>query len=142
MNEPIWISGRLAIAIHHRQLAEHGGSEGIPDENLLESALARARQLFAYDGVDVDLPSLAATLAAGIAGNHPFIDGNKRIAAVACELFLELNGFVLLADDADMCPIFLGLAAGTTTEEDLTAWLRDLCRPEQVSEEAPSYYAE
>ena len=80
----IWISKRLALAIHDRQLAEHGGSIGVRDETLLDSAIARPQQLFAYGDPPPDLAALSASLAYGLARNHPFIDGNKRTAAVAC----------------------------------------------------------
>src|SRR5699024_8276914 len=93
----LWIEKRLALAIHDRQLAEHGGSSGVRDEGLLESALARPQQLFAYGDPPPDLADLAATLAYGLARNHPFVDGNKRTAYVACRTFLELNGASLSA---------------------------------------------
>ncbi len=140
MNEPIWISRELTERVHERQLAEHGGPGGIRDSAMLESALARPRQKLAYGGLDMDLPALAAAYAFGIARNHPFVDGNKRTAAVLCELFLILNGYLLIADDADLYPVFLALAAGELSEDDLAAWLRQHSRPEQVSE-TPGAYA-
>lgn len=142
MAELIWLSRQLAEAIHHRQLAEHGGGEGVRDGHLLESALARPQQLYAYGGEDVDIPALGASLATGLARNHPFIDGNKRNAAVACEVFLELNGYLLLADDAEMYPVFLGLAAGEVSEAELVDWLRVQCRPQQVNEHTPAYQSD
>jgi death on curing protein len=132
--EPVWITQALAVAIHERQLAEHGGGSGVRDAGLLQSALARPQQLLTYGGADVDPPALAAAYAFGIARNHPFVDGNKRAAAVVCELFLQLNGCLLLADDAAMYPVFLGLAAGSVSEAELTEWLRAHVRPMQVSE--------
>ena len=87
----VWLEKELVMAIHDRQLAEHGGSSGLRDESLLESALARPQQLHAYGGADTDLASLAASLAYGLARNHPFVDGNKRTAFVACRVFLRLN---------------------------------------------------
>ena len=123
MDDPIWITEPLALAIHKRQLAEHGGLDGVRDPGLLQSALARPRHLFAYTDPTPDFPSLAAAYAFGIARNHPFIDGNKRTAAVVCETFLELNGLRLDASDAELYPIFLDLAAGALTEEQLAAWL-------------------
>ncbi len=140
MEEPIWIHKELAEAIHERQLAEHGGTPGIRDAGLLESALARPQQLLAYGGNEVDLPALAAALAYGIARNHPFMDGNKRTSAVTCELFLELNGYLLSASDEDLYPVFLGLAAGEWTEDELADWLRRHSRPESVNEN-PGVYA-
>jgi death-on-curing protein len=139
VNEPIWISLELASAIHERQLAEHGGPEGIRDQGMLESALGRARQQFAYSDPAPDFPSLAAAYAYGIARNHPFVDGNKRTAAVLCEVFLELNGYRLVADDADLYPIFMALAAGEIEEDELADWLRSASRPEHVSEAQAGY---
>jgi death-on-curing protein len=139
MNEPVWLSRDLVQRIHDRQLLEHGGTPGLRDEGLLESALARPRQKWAYSEPAADLPALAAAHAGGISRNHPFLDGNKRTAAVACELFLELNGYVLLAEDADLYPLFLGLAAGEIDEDELAAWLRDHTRPDRVSEPAAAY---
>jgi death-on-curing protein len=123
MDDPIWISQTLAMAIHKRQLAEHGGLDGVRDPGLLESALARPRHLFAYNDPTPHLPALAASYAYGVARNHPFIDGNKRTAAVVCETFLELNGLTIDAGDAEMYPIFLDLAAGSLSEEALATWL-------------------
>lgn len=127
MDDPIWISKELAIAIHKRQLAEHGGADGVRDEGLLDSALSRPRHLFAYDDPTPGIPTLAAAYAFGIAKNHAFIDGNKRTAAVVCETFLELNGYTLTASDAEIYPVFLGLAAGSVSEGDLIKWLMANC---------------
>lgn len=138
-DEPVWINRELIIAIHERQLAEHGGSSGIRDEGMLESALARPRQKWAYGGSDIDIVVLAAAYAYGLARNHPFVDGNKRTAAVACELFLELNGYRLLASDVELYPEFLQLAAGELTEEAFTDWLRSNARPDQINEPAGDY---
>ena len=139
MADWIWISIELAEAIHERQLAEHGGPSGVRDRGLLESALARPRQLAAYGGVAVDAAALASAYAFGLARNHPFIDGNKRTAAVVCEVFLELNGYLLVAADADLYPVFLALAEGNLTESQLADWLRRHARPETVSEPAAAY---
>ncbi|GAB3729828.1 type II toxin-antitoxin system death-on-curing family toxin [Luteimonas pelagia] len=119
-----WISRALALAIHERQLAEHGGGTGIRDDALLESALARPQQLYTYGDPPPDLAGLAASLAFGLARNHPFVDGNKRTAAVACETFLVLNGASLEADDLALYPMYHGLAAGETSEAEFAAWLR------------------
>jgi len=137
--DPVWIELELVEAIHERQIAEHGGGSGIRDTGMLESALARPRQLQAYGSVDVDIPALAAAYAYGIARNHPFVDGNKRTAAVVCELFLMLNGYVLLPDDATLYPVFLDLAAGDLPEAALADWLRANIRPEQLSEPVAQY---
>ena len=120
----IWIEKPLALAIHDRQLAEHGGGSGVRDEALLDSALARPQQLFAYGDPPPDLAALAASLAYGIARNHPFVDGNKRTAAVACETFIRLNSGALQADDLELYPVYLALAEGSLTEDELAAWLR------------------
>lgn len=120
-----WIEKPLALAIHDRQLAEHGGSAGVRDENLLDSALARPQQTFAYSEPPADLATLAASLAYGLVKNHPFIDGNKRTTATACETFIMLNGGVLTADDATLYARYLALADGTLSEADFAAWLRE-----------------
>lgn len=120
MIEPVWLRLDAILAAHDDQLAEHGGGTGIRDQGLLESALARSRNLFAYG--EASLAKLAAAYAFGIARNHPFVDGNKRTALVAAEGFLGLNGFDLAATDVEAVSVFLSLAAGETTEEQLAAW--------------------
>lgn len=125
MEDPIWISKELTLAIHSRQLAEHGGQDGTRDEGLLESALARPRQMFAYTDPTPDAAALAAALAYGIARNHPFIDGNKRTAYVACRTFMILDGIDMIAPLADRYAVFLGLAEGTVSEAQLAEWLRE-----------------
>jgi death on curing protein len=119
----IWVAESVVLAIHEAQLAEHGGMAGIRDEGLLASALARPHNLEAY-GDDVDAAALAAAYAFGIARNHPFLDGNKRTAFVVMELFLDLNGWTLEADDAICISMMLILAAGKLSEEMLAKWLR------------------
>ncbi len=121
----LWIERALALAIHDRQLAEHGGSSGVRDEALLESALARPQQLFAYGDPAPDIADLAASLAFGLARNHPFVDGNKRTAAVACEVFIVLNGGTLDAEDPELYPQYIGLAEGSIGENEFAAWLRE-----------------
>lgn len=121
----IWIEKPFAIAIHDRQLAEHGGIPGVRDESLLDSALARPQQLHAYGDPSPDLADLAASLGFGVARNHPFLDGNKRTAAVACETFIVLNGASLVADDLALYPVYLALAEGSLPEADFAAWLRN-----------------
>jgi death on curing protein len=120
----VWIGKPLALAIHDRQLAEHGGGSGVRDDTLLDSALARPQQLFAYGDPPPDLAALAASLAFGLARNHPFVDGNKRTAAVTCETFIRLNDAVLQADDLALYPVYIGLAEGSLSEIDFAAWLR------------------
>jgi death-on-curing protein len=123
MDDPTCISVDLAIAIHKRQLAEHGGADGVRDLGLLESALGRPRYLFAYTNPTPDMPLLAASYAFGVARNHAFIDGNKRIAYVVCRTFLLLNGLDMTASKEDRYRCFLDLAAGTMSESELAAWL-------------------
>ncbi|MGH8618552.1 MAG: type II toxin-antitoxin system death-on-curing family toxin [Burkholderiales bacterium] len=124
MREPVWILDEIVPAIHQRQLAEHGGGTGIRDAGLLASALAKPRQLFADGGADVTLPQLAASYAAGIAHNHPFVDGNKRTAFVVCLLFLRENGFDVEASQEEKYEAFLQLAAGSLPEAQLAEWLK------------------
>ena len=120
----VWINQALAPAIHDRQLAEHGGGSGVRDEPLLDSALARPQQLYAYGDPAPDLAALAASLAYGLARNHPFVDGNKRTAAVACEVFIMLNDGVLEAEDHELYPQYLALADGSLSESAFADWLR------------------
>jgi death-on-curing protein len=120
----VWIERALVLALHERQLAEHGGGIGVRDEGLLESALARPQQLFAYGDPPPDLAALAASLAFGLARNHPFVDGNKRTAAVACELFLALNDVALQASNIELYPVYLSLAEGSLSEAGFADWLR------------------
>lgn len=124
----VWLAKRAVLAIHDRQIAEHGGSAGVRDEGLLESALARAQQLHAYGDPAPDLADLAAALACGLARNHPFVDGNKRTAAVCCETFVELNGAAIEADDLELFERYLALAEGKLPEREFAAWLRTRLR--------------
>lgn len=119
-----WLDKETILAIHDRQLAEHGGSSGVRDTTLLESAMARPQQTHAYGDANTDLADLAAALAYGLARNHPFVDGNKRTAAVVCETFLMLNNATLDADDLDIFPVILALAEDKLKETDFAAWLR------------------
>ena len=138
----VWISRALALAIHDRQLAEHGGASGIRDEGLLESALARPRQLHVYGQPAPDLADLAAAIAFGLARNHPFVDGNKRMAAVACEVFIVLNDATLSAEDHELYPQYLGLSEGSLDEEAFAAWLRPRIiakPPGKMQEPSPAY---
>ena len=122
-----WLSSELIHAVHDEQLAEHGGGAGVRDANLLESALARPQQLAHYG--EPDVAALAASYGFGIARNHPFIDGNKRTAFVAVELFLALNGTDLIASDADAVVHMLALAAGRLSEADFAQWIRNNLSP-------------
>ena len=120
----VWITRDLALAIHERQLSEHGGGIGVRDENLLESALARPQQLFAYGDPAPDLAALAASLACALANNHPFVDGNKRTAHVCYYVFLALNDGHLDAPLDEMYVKMLGLAEGSLDEAAFADWLR------------------
>lgn len=117
-----WLDVDTVAAIHEAQLAEHGGRTGTRDAGLLESALGRARNLAAYG--EPDVADLAAAYGFGIARNHPFVDGNKRTAFVAVELFLVLNGFELTADDSACVLIMLAAAAGDIDDRAFAAWIR------------------
>jgi death on curing protein len=120
----VWLADEVVLAIHEAQLAEHGGNVGIRDEGLLSSALARPLNVASY-GDKADAASLAAAYAFGIARNHPFLDGNKRTAFVVMELFLNLNGWILNADDAACISTMLALASGNLGEKALADWLRE-----------------
>lgn len=124
MPKIVWLLEETLTAIHHRQIAEHGGSEGLRDEGLLLSALARPQNLLAYGEPAPDLASLAAAYAYGIARNHPFVDGNKRTSLVAARTFLILNGVDLEATQDDKVLTFLNLAEGAISEEELADWIR------------------
>lgn len=120
----IWINKPFALAIHDRQLAEHGGQPGVRDGGLLESALARPQQLHAYGDPLPDLADLAASLGFGLARNHPFLDGNKRTAHVCYRSFLALNGASLSACDEDKYITMVALAEGSLPEAEFAQWLR------------------
>jgi death-on-curing protein len=122
--EPIWIELSDALALHDRLLAFHGGAPGVRDEGLLSSALARARQIFAYDA-HTDLIGLASAMTTGVVGNHPFVDGDKRTGFVVGILFLELNGYAFTASEAAAAEAVMALAAGTLDEPGYAAFLRD-----------------
>ena len=122
-NDPwVWLDPSVIHAVHDEQLGEHGGVAGLRDVGLLESALARPMQLVASG--EPDAAALAAAYGFGLAKNHPFVDGNKRTAFVAVELFLTLNGWALAASDADCVIAMLHLAAGDWSESQFAAWLR------------------
>ena len=118
----VWVSEGVALAAHDEQLAEHGGGTGVRDHGLFQSAMARPINLAAYG--EPDAAALAAAYAYGIARNHPFIDGNKRTAAVVSETFLALNGWRLTVSDAELVVEFLALAAGEVGEDELADWVR------------------
>jgi death-on-curing protein len=121
-----WLTLDVVTAVHGAQLAEHGGSAGVRDEGLLDSALALARNLDACG--EPDVADLAAAYGFGIARNHPFVDGNKRTAFVAVELFLDLNGCRLIGEDAACVLTMLALAAGDIDETTFAGWIREHSR--------------
>ena len=122
MSEPVWLPVSILLALHDRQLAEHGGAAGVRNLGLLESAVARPRNLFAYG--EEDLATLAAAYAFGIMRNHPFVDGNKRTGFIAAELFLAANGLELVASDEEALAFTLGLAGSEIGEAEYAAWLK------------------
>lgn len=122
-----WVTVEVATAAHAEQLAEHGGGEGVRDAGLLESAMQRPQNRAAYE--QPDAAELAAAYAYGIARNHPFVDGNKRTAAVISETFLTLNGYTLAVSDAELVVAFLALAGGELSEEEMADWFREHLRP-------------
>ena len=132
--EPIWIAEIDVLALHDRFLAFHGGAAGVRDDGLLNSALARARQLFAY-GDRADLIDMASAYTAGVVKNHPFLDGNKRTGFVVVILFLELNGYRFTATEAAAAEAVLALAAGRSIDADYTAFLRENVMPEGLEAE-------
>ncbi len=123
MNEPKWLKYFVVEYIHRLQLSEHGGPDGVRDELLLQSALDRPRNKFTYNA-NCSLYELASAYAFGIARNHPFVDGNKRSAFVCGAVFLEINGLIVNAAEADTVVIMESLAAGTIDETQLAEWFR------------------
>jgi death on curing protein len=124
MPEIIWLLEETVRAVHSRQISEHGGRPGIRDEGLLRSALARPQNLSVYGDPPPDLAALAASYAFGIARNHPFIDGNKRVALVAARTFLLINDADLEATQEEKYLTFLRLAEGGLSEDELAEWIR------------------
>src|SRR5258707_3403086 len=127
MMDWVWLDPQALLSAHDEQLAEHGGAAGIRDEGLFESALARPQNLAAYG--EPDVAALAAAHGYGLAKNHAFVDGNKRIALVALESFLALNGFDLAVDDGQAVMVGLSVASGAFRENDLADWVRKNIRP-------------
>jgi death on curing protein len=123
VNEPRWLEVLMVRAIHANQVQEHGGSLGLRDKGLLESAMARPRHRFQYEA-EIDVIDLAASYGFGLTRNHPFVDGNKRVAFQAMYVFLGLNGLRIDADEPDVVHTMLALAAGELDEPELAAWLR------------------
>jgi len=130
MSEPIWMEMVDAVIFHDMELAAHGGSTGLRDAGMLESAIMRPRNLWAYADAPPSLTRLAAAYAFGISSNHPFVDGNKRTAfVVAAGVFLPLNGYKLTASDVESVRTMLSVADGTMSEPELAIWLRTYTRP-------------
>jgi len=123
----VWLDPDNLLAAHDEQLAEHGGASGIRDQGLFESALARPQNVAAYGTPDA--AALAAAYAYGLAKNHAFIDGNKRISLVALESFLALNGFDLTADDGQAVMVILSVASSAFDEDDVADWIRKNIQP-------------
>ena len=123
MKTPKWVRTDIVLAMHDRMLAEHGGSAGIRDENLLESALAKPRNLLAYG--KPSLFSLAAAYAYGIIKNHPFVDGNKRTGFMTAFVFLGINEVDFATEETDVAVQTLAAAAGELTEEGYAKWLEE-----------------
>jgi death-on-curing protein len=121
VKEPVWLRKDVLLAVHERLLAEHGGSSGIRDDGLLESALGRPRNLFAY--AKPTIFDLAAAYACGVIKDHPFVDGNKRTGFMAAYLFLGRNGYDFTAEESDVVLSTLGVAEGKVNEEHYAAWL-------------------
>ncbi|MDA0329401.1 MAG: type II toxin-antitoxin system death-on-curing family toxin [Gemmatimonadetes bacterium] len=128
MTEPRWLSSVHVLSIHADQIQAHGGSLGLRDRSLFESALERPRNRFLYDP-EADLPALAAAYGFGLSSNHPFVDGNKRVAFQAMYLFLGLNGFRIDAPEEDVVALILALASGNLEEPALADWLRSHLSP-------------
>jgi death-on-curing protein len=122
MKEPSWFNREECLAIHEMVLAQHGGLAGVRDEGLLESALSKPRNLFAY--AKPTLVEMAASYAAGIIHNHPFLDGNKRTGFMLAAVFLEVNGHEFTATEESVVENTLALAAGSLREKDYAAWLK------------------
>jgi death-on-curing protein len=123
VSEPKWLTLAMVLAIHDEQLAIHGGSAGLRDRGVLESALGRPRNKLAYEAAE--LPELAAAYAYAIARNHPFVDGNKRTSLLALYTFLGINGVDFVVPEATVAAMTFSLAAGEVSEESLARWIRD-----------------
>jgi len=118
-----WVSRQVLLLLHEEGLVEHGGAPGLRDEGLFDSALSRPLNLAAYGTPDI--ASLAAAYGVGLAKNHPFVDGNKRVAFLAVGLFLAVNGYRLTASQVDATLTVLAVAAGELSEDAFAAWIRD-----------------
>lgn len=128
MSRFVWVTKDTALAMQDMQIAEHGGLPGIRDDGLIESALMRPQNMVAYEDCD-DIAQLAAAYVFGIARNHGFVDGNKRMALVIADTFLMLNGYELTSSPGDNVITMLGVADGTVSEEELVEWFRENVAP-------------
>ncbi|MEN8180140.1 MAG: type II toxin-antitoxin system death-on-curing family toxin [Pseudomonadota bacterium] len=124
MKEPVWVLPDVVIAVHQMLLAEHGGLPGMRDNAPLDSALNRPQQHLSYNN-ECSIFDLAASYSYGLSSNHPFVDGNKRVALTIAATFLELNGYSLNASEPEALLIFKQLASGDLTEENLSTWFKD-----------------
>lgn len=124
MKQIVWISEQVAITVHNRQLAQHGGMSGIRDNGLLQSALHRPKNFLAFSESSPDIASLAAAYGYGIVKNHPFVDGNKRTSYIVMRTFLILNGCDISATDEEKYRIWIAIASGEMTEAQLADWIR------------------
>lgn len=127
MNEPVWINREFVLVLHKKLLVAHGGADGIRDMGLLESALARPKNLFFYE--NKDLHALGASYTAGIVKNHPFVDGNKRTGLAVGGIFLERNGLRFIAEEAIATKMVLELASGGIKESEFAYWLTEVTEP-------------
>lgn len=121
-SEPTWINKKALLLLHEQSLAEFGGARGLRDDGLLESALARPQNAYAYKP-ESTIAELAAAYGFGLAKNHPFVDGNKRMAFMSIGLFLAVNGYSLKVDQVEAIQMIMGVAAGSISEGDLAAWI-------------------
>lgn len=128
MTNFVWVLKEIVLAVHDEQLAEHGGLEGVRDMGMLDSALVRPHHMITYDNCN-DPAKLAAAYVYGISRNHPFIDGNKRVAFVVAVLFLHLNGYKLTAADSDCVITMLSVASGKVSEDTLAEWFQKNITP-------------
>jgi death-on-curing protein len=130
-NKYTWVRLDVALAIHEAVIAEHGGSAGLRDAGLLESALARPQHAWSYSEPQPSAAELAAIYAIAISHNHPFVDGNKRVAFAALEAFLEINSYRLIATDSECITTMWAFAAGSLSDESFTAWVTEHVRPQE-----------
>ena len=128
MTEPIWVLIESVKAIHNRQIAEHGGTTGVRDSELLESALAKPKNIYLYSKSQSSIPSLASAYAYAISKNHPFLDGNKRVALVVSIAFMKLNGWRVVASQETLYTTFWNLAAEKISEDELLLWFESVSK--------------